>query len=73
MVYQRGFIKLQFELIPSNLFDALKWYETKLQEVKKINDNCIKNSYEPLGSMISLMLNYNKNIRHLKQRIKELN
>ena len=32
--------------------------------------NCIKNGYEPLGSMVALMLNYNKNIRHLKMRIK---
>ena len=60
---------MTFELIPNNPNDALIWYETKLQEIKKINQNCIKNGYDPLGSMISLILNYNKNIRHLKKRI----
>lgn len=64
---------MNFEIIPSEPKDTLIWYETKLKEVKIINDNCIKNGYEPLGSMISLMLNYNKNIRHLKHRINELN
>jgi len=61
---------MKFELIPNNPKEALNWYEEKLKEVKEINTNCIKNGYEPLGSMISLMLNYNKNIRHLKTRIK---
>jgi len=61
---------MKFELIPNNPKEALEWYEEKLKEVKEINTNCIKNGYEPLGSMISLMLNYNKNIRHLKTRIK---
>jgi len=61
---------MTFELIPNNPKEALEWYEEKLKEVKEINTNCIKNGYEPLGSMISLMLNYNKNIRHLKTRIK---
>lgn len=62
---------MTFEIISNDPHEALKWYETKLQEAKKINDNFIKNGYEPLGSMISLMLNYNKNIRHLKKRIKD--
>ena len=61
---------MTFELIPNNPKEALEWYEEKLKEVKEINTNCIKNGYEPLGSMISLMLNYNKNIRHLKTRLK---
>jgi len=61
---------INFELIPNNPKDALIWYEEKLNEVKQINTNCIKNGYEPLGSMIALMLNYNKNIRHLKTRLK---
>ena len=61
---------MNFELIPNNPKKALKWYEDKLNEVKQINTNFIKNGYEPLASMISLMLNYNKNIRHLKTRIK---
>ena len=61
---------MNFELIPNNPKEALNWYEEKLKEVKEINTNCIKNGYEPLGSMISLMLNYNKNIRHLKRRLK---
>ena len=61
---------MKFEIIPNNPKEALNWYEEKLKEVKEINTNCIKNGYEPLGSMISLMLNYNKNIRHLKMRIK---
>ena len=60
------------ELIPNDPNEALEWYESKLKEVKDINSNCIKNGYEPLGSMISLMLNYNRNIRHLKKRIEEL-
>ena len=59
------------ELIPNDPNEALEWYESKLKEVKEINSNCIKNGYEPLGSMISLMLNYNRNIRHLKKRIEE--
>ena len=59
------------ELIPNDPNEALEWYESKLKEVKDINSNCIKNGYEPLGSMISLMLNYNRNIRHLKKRIEE--
>lgn len=63
---------MNFELIPSSPVDALEWYQQKLQEVKEINRNCIKNGYEPLGSMVSLMLNYNKNIRHLEKRIKDL-
>ena len=58
------------EVISNNPKEALKWYEKKLKEVKQINTNCIKNGYEPLGGMIELMLNYNKNIRHLKMRIK---
>jgi len=58
------------EVISNNPKEALKWYEKKLKEVKQINTNCIKNGYEPLGSMVALMLNYNKNIRHLKMRIK---
>ena len=62
--------KMNFELIPNNPKEALSWYKEKLNEVKQINTNCIKNGYEPLGSMIALMLNYNKNIRHLKTRIK---
>ena len=61
---------MKFELIPNNPKEALSWYQEKLKEVKQINTNCIKNGYEPLGSMIALMLNYNKNIRHLKTRIK---
>ena len=61
---------MNFELIPNNPKEALNWYEEKLNEVKEINSNCVKNGYEPLGSMIALMLNYNKNIRHLKTRIK---
>jgi len=61
---------MKFELIPNNAKEALEWYEKKLNEVKQINTNCIKNNYEPLGSMVALMLNYNKNIRHLKTRIK---
>jgi len=59
------------ELIPNDPNEALEWYESKLKDVKEINSNCIKNGYEPLGSMISLMLNYNRNIRHLKKRIEE--
>ena len=62
---------MKFELIPNNPKEALNWYEEKLKEVKEINTNFIKNGYEPLGSMILLMLNYNKNIRHLKMRIKK--
>jgi hypothetical protein len=61
---------MRFELIPNNPNEALIWYEKKLNEVKEINKNCIKNGYEPLGSMIALMLNYNRNIRHLKKRLK---
>ena len=61
---------MQFELIPNDPKEALKWYEEKLNEVKEINTNFMKNGYEPLGSMISLMLNYNRNIRHLKMRLK---
>ena len=61
---------MKFELIPNNPKEALSWYQEKLNEVKQINTNCIKNGYEPLGSMVALMLNYNKNIRHLKKRIK---
>ena len=61
---------MKFEIIPNNPKEALNWYEKKLKEVKEINTNFIKNGYEPLGSMISLILNYNKNIRHLKRRIK---
>ena len=63
---------MNFELIPNSPVEALEWYKQKLQEVKEINRNCIKNGYEPLGSMISLMLNYNKNIRHLKKRVEDL-
>jgi len=61
---------LNFELIPSDPKEALEWYESKLKEVIEISNNFLKNGYEPLGSMISLMLNYNKNIRHLKKRLK---
>ena len=61
---------MRFELIPNNPNEALRWYEKKLNEVKEINKNFIKNGYEPLGSMITLMLNYNRNIRHLKTRLK---
>lgn len=60
---------MTFEIIPNDPNEALIWYETKLQEVKVINQNCINNGYEPLGSMISLMINYNQNIRALKKRI----
>ena len=62
---------MSFEIIPSEPNDALIWYKEKLEQTKEINKNCIKNGYEPLGSMISLMLNYTKNIRHLEKRIKE--
>ena len=62
---------MTFEIIPSDPKQALKWYEEKLCEVKTINTNCLKNGYEPLGGMVSLMLNYTKNIRHLKKRIME--
>ena len=61
---------MNFELIPNNPHEALEWYEKKLNEVKQINTNFIKNGYQPLGSMVALMLNYNKNIRHLKLRVK---
>ena len=63
---------MNFELIPSSPTEALAWYKEKLQEVKEINRNCIKNGYEPHGSMVSLMLNYNKNIRHLEKHIEDL-
>jgi len=61
---------MKFELIPNDPKEALKWYEEKLNEVKEFNTNFMKNGYEPLGSIISLMLNYNRNIRHLKMRLK---
>lgn len=60
-----------FEIIPDTPVQALEWYKEKLDQVKTINANCLKNGYEPLGSMVSLMLNYNKNIRHLEKRIQE--
>ena len=63
---------MQFEIIPNEPNEALKWYQTKLKETEKINKNFIKNGYEPLGSMVSLMLNYSKNIRHLKKTIMEI-
>ena len=68
-----NYIELQkYNSLMSTLAQALAWYKEKLQEVKEINRNCIKNGYEPHGSMVSLMLNYNKNIRHLEKRIEDL-
>ena len=63
---------MTFEIIPNDPFEALEWYKQKLEEVKKINFHSVKNGYEPLGGMVSLMLNYSKNIRYLKKRIKEI-
>lgn len=60
---------MNFEIIPNDPNEALKWYESKLKEIKEINSNFIENGYEPLGSMTNLMLNYNRNIRHLKKRL----
>ena len=59
------------EIIPNDIREALKWYETKLNECREINKNCIQNGYEPLGGIVNLMLNYSKNIRHLKNRMIE--
>ena len=59
------------ELIPNNPRDALKWYEKHLKEARKINANAVRDGYDPLGGMTSLIFNYLKNIRSLKARIKE--
>ena len=58
---------MNFEIIPNDPKEALEWYESKLKEVIEISNNFLKNGYEPLGSLVSLMLNYNKNIRYLKR------
>ena len=62
---------MEFEIIPNDPKEALEWYKLKLEQIKKeINHNFLKDNYEHLEYMITLMLNYNKNIRHLKKRLK---
>ena len=60
---------MKFEIIPNDPKEALEWYESKLKEIIEISNNFLKNGYEPLGSLVSLTLNYNKNIRYLKNRL----
>ncbi len=60
-----------FEIIPDTPVQALEWYKEKLDQVKTITKLFKECGYEPLESMVSLMLNYNKNIRHLEKRIQE--
>jgi len=63
---------VSFELIPNNIHDELKWYESKLKDFENMALNYSENGYEIPNQLLSNGCNYSANIRNLKKRIEGL-